>query len=315
MKNRGPAAAGLSYKQSRIEVMMRTKKFLIVLCCLPLLISSLYGEIVVNELLFDPDGTDTDLEWVELMNDGAQSINLRDYLLDVDGPNFMLPEYILPPGEILTVHTNYSGTPHVEDGHMYLYNTDHNMGNSHGFVGLWRPNDFGQIADFFVSYVEYGAPGQTWESQAVTAEIWYDDEFVPDVAAGHSIHWDGLGLGAAFWYDDPEPVGGESETVTEVMMGSSDTIMNRENIRLLPNYPNPFNASTRIRFQLMETSSVNLTIHNTLGQTVRSLLNGSHLNPGQHSVDLALGGLPGGTYFCCVTVAGDSKVQPICYLK
>jgi hypothetical protein len=295
--------------------MMRTYKFLIVLCCLPLLISSLYGEVLVNELLFDPEGADTDLEWVELFNDGADSVNLRDYLLDVDGPNFMLPEYILPPGEILVVHTNFSGTPYVEDGHMYLYNTDHNMGNTHGFVGLWRPNDFGQVADFFVSYVEYGAPDQTWESQAVTAEIWYEDEFVPDVAAGHSIHWNGQGVGAAFWYDDAEPVAGGTETVTEIMMGSSDTIMEGEIVRLLPNYPNPFNNNTRIRFHLMQTSRVNLTIHNTLGQTVRSLLSGSLFNPGQHSVDLELTGLPGGTYFCRVMAAGDSQVQLICYLK
>jgi hypothetical protein len=45
---------------------------------------------------------------------------------------------------------------------------------------------------------------------------------------------------------------------------------------LLDNYPNPFNASTSIRFSLAEPTLVRLEIYNVLGQKVRTLVNQSY---------------------------------------
>jgi hypothetical protein len=54
-------------------------------------------------------------------------------------------------------------------------------------------------------------------------------------------------------------------------------------VELFQNYPNPFNPSTTISFSLPEKSYVTLTIHNVLGQRVKTLL--SHeLSAGTHSV-------------------------------
>jgi hypothetical protein len=42
---------------------------------------------------------------------------------------------------------------------------------------------------------------------------------------------------------------------------------------LAQNYPNPFNPSTIIRYQLPSGGNLSITIYNTLGQTIRNLLN------------------------------------------
>ena len=49
------------------------------------------------------------------------------------------------------------------------------------------------------------------------------------------------------------------------------------------NYPNPFNPTTLIRFELPEAGAVKLTVYNTAGQLVRTLVNGA-MPAGVHSL-------------------------------
>ena len=50
---------------------------------------------------------------------------------------------------------------------------------------------------------------------------------------------------------------------------------------LYPNYPNPFNPETRIRFQLAENSNVRLMIYDVLGRKVRTLVS-KRMDAGHH---------------------------------
>ena len=77
---------------------------------------------------------------------------------------------------------------------------------------------------------------------------------------------------------------------------------------LLQNWPNPFNPSTEIRFELPKTSRVLLVIYNHLGQRVKTLVNETR-KAGVHSVewdgtDESGRTLSGGVYFCRIR-AGD----------
>jgi|GEM_PF-1647409 len=76
----------------------------------------------------------------------------------------------------------------------------------------------------------------------------------------------------------------------------------RKSYRLLPNYPNPFNASTIISYELPENAKVTLRIYNLLGQEVRALLSDKNQPAGSHQVtwdgtDNTGKQLPSGLYF------------------
>ena len=52
---------------------------------------------------------------------------------------------------------------------------------------------------------------------------------------------------------------------------------------LSDNYPNPFNPSTRIQFQLPQSATVNLVIYNMVGQEIKRFTM-TNLNAGYHNV-------------------------------
>jgi glucuronoarabinoxylan endo-1,4-beta-xylanase len=71
----------------------------------------------------------------------------------------------------------------------------------------------------------------------------------------------------------------------------------QQEYRLLNNYPNPFNPSTVVRYQLPAASDVSLTIHDMLGRHVATLANGKR-EAGVHEVTFDASGLPTGMYLC-----------------
>ncbi len=83
---------------------------------------------------------------------------------------------------------------------------------------------------------------------------------------------------------------------------------------LYPAYPNPFNPSTTIRFDVANTSSVKLIVYDLLGREVTSLVDGN-LTAGKHHRVLDLNASPSGIYFVKMDAENYSNVQKVVLLK
>ena len=76
----------------------------------------------------------------------------------------------------------------------------------------------------------------------------------------------------------------------------SEELANRPGqIQLAQNYPNPFNPETNIQFYLPTTENVKLTVYNSIGRTVATLVDG-RMAGGWHQVPFRAGELSSGVY-------------------
>jgi len=78
---------------------------------------------------------------------------------------------------------------------------------------------------------------------------------------------------------------------------------------LYQNFPNPFNGSTTIRFNLPEQSSVHLDIYDSQGKVLKTLVN-EVLNPGVHDAFLRINEIAG-TYFYQIKARSTSNPSKI----
>lgn len=83
---------------------------------------------------------------------------------------------------------------------------------------------------------------------------------------------------------------------------------------LIGNFPNPFPASTRIRYMLDEATPVTLSVWNLTGNRIAQLVDGVQ-EPGQHEVRFDAETLPSGTYFVRMETPGGVQSHRMVLLK
>lgn len=89
--------------------------------------------------------------------------------------------------------------------------------------------------------------------------------------------------------------------------------------RLYNNYPNPFNPSTNISFEIPQSGNVSLTIFNSLGQVVKTLVS-DELSPGRHNfvwdgTDEANNNVASGIYLYKLTAGTFTRTMRMVLLK
>lgn len=86
-------------------------------------------------------------------------------------------------------------------------------------------------------------------------------------------------------------------------------------MELNQNYPNPFNPSTQIEFNLPNQGEVDLTVYNSLGQQVATLVKGDILAAGSYSYSFDASGLASGIYYYRLNVNGVLLTRSMTLLK
>jgi len=103
----------------------------------------------------------------------------------------------------------------------------------------------------------------------------------------------------------------QSEFNNESVLNSDET---PTNYALIGNYPNPFNPSTTIKYELPEKGHVVLKVFDILGNEVAELVN-EFKNEGSYTIRFDAGHLSSGLYILTIRVNGFSATKKMVYLK
>lgn len=95
---------------------------------------------------------------------------------------------------------------------------------------------------------------------------------------------------------------------------TADNVENPLFFELYKNYPNPFNPSTTIEFQIPNDNFVNLTVYNSQGEEIMVLLN-EPLWKGKHKVVFDARNLPSGIYIYRINAGTYSAVNKMILIK
>lgn len=100
------------------------------------------------------------------------------------------------------------------------------------------------------------------------------------------------------------------------MDGFSDEVNTdkNESVELSTSYPNPFNPTAQIGYQIPKDGFVSLIVYNALGQVVAELVN-KHQTSGKYSVQFNGSGLSSGVYFYRLESGNFTQTNKMILLK
>ncbi len=107
--------------------------------------------------------------------------------------------------------------------------------------------------------------------------------------------------------------------VTDAISSVKEKPRTVTDFKLLDNFPNPFNPTTHITFELIKSGNITLAIYDLSGKLVRTLGNGLYTS-GAHTVvwdgkDLHGNSVASGVYVYSLTADGFTKVKKMTLLK
>jgi hypothetical protein len=288
----------------------------------------------VSLVLYEATGADTyerrlDFE-VDLPGDADNGTwdGLRDY--NIDGGNQSELFYVGRSGEVYIV-ANDGDVSNIDSASFnVLFNLGPNSPNRGAELGDWDGD--GNI-DWFVTggndqkvyRLEYNGSGDyldaaNWDSTVIyshtnLARMWY-------VAMGNDMDGDGsneLFITSRKTVDsEPIVVVLEWDDLTAIEIPVADLIPAK--FTLEQNYPNPFNPETNISFSLSSRENVTLTIFNSVGEKIKTLIDNAYYSAGRNTVSWngtndAGGSVASGVYIYQLKVGYLKQMKRMMFIK
>ena len=176
------------------------------------------------------------------------------------------------------------------------------------YAGYFYPGSATELRSTIARYVDAGAP---------------KDEVAGLLVPHAGYQYSGPVTGAAIsrivfkdTFDDLYYMGVPTDTIKQLANGIDDAIVKilPSEYKLHQNYPNPFNPVTTIGFDLLENSHVKLTIYNSLGQEVATLID-KDMTVGYKGVIWDASNMPSGTYFYIIKAGEYNETKKMVLLK
>ena len=80
-------------------------------------------------------------------------------------------------------------------------------------------------------------------------------------------------------------------------------------------YPNPASSTVTVPFTLAQPAAVSVRVFDVTGRLVATLANGAAYSTGAHTVELAAGALPAGTYLVRIESGGEAESAPLTLVR
>ena len=249
----------------------------------------------------------------------------QTYVLEWQGPNGF--HFQIDDQDLITPATydmNDDGNPEVilknydgENTTINVYNpcSNYDLIWTHQISGSVWIIGFGNITDtatnemIYRKYVGY----DTVEVYIINT-ITYESHLLSSGEESDVIIYDIDGDGKDevilnFWAGYPLEIWGDGST------SINNYPIKLPQLKLNQNFPNPFNPTTTINYQLKKSGYIELKIYNIKGQLVNTLVKGNQ-NVGNHSVIWNAKGISSGMYFYQISVDGQlTKTKKAIYLK
>jgi hypothetical protein len=103
-------------------------------------------------------------------------------------------------------------------------------------------------------------------------------------------------------------------TIRAMALSVDATIGTHAAFKLQHNFPNPFNPSTTIRYEIGRAVRVSLVVYDILGREVR-VLQDEVKPPGRYDVQFNAQNLASGVYFYRLRAGGFAETQKLCIVK
>lgn len=179
------------------------------------------------------------------------------------------------------VPANFSGS--VQNNYPSL-SWSANTEGDFDYYEIWRKWDEGEYQGTWTSHTTTTSTGYTDYGFYINGKPYAGTVYYKIKAKDINGHYSGFTSVVSFSY-----------TGTTWKQGIDITIDTPKKFMLASNYPNPFNPTTRINFQIPKSTFVRLNVYNSLGQEIAILIN-DFIEQGSHSIEFNAKDLPSGIY-------------------